>query len=198
MSLVQAIICNQFVLVCSEQQANLSDGTIRHDFRKVFKINEAVILGMTGIIQDNYYLFQDYLTPDFKIKANCTDSLDTVFNKVTARFYQMNAINKQSNVFSLVCGWNGENFEGKTFFMLPSYTENLGISDVKVSDVSQVRLINCGEHNHYDLFISLKDKYPFSILGCKNTFRDVLAIGVKFDKTIDENALFEVIKRPKQ
>lgn len=193
MSLVQAILSSQFVLVCGEQQANLSDGTVRHDFRKVFKINKNVIIGLTGTIEDNYILFQDYINPDFTLKETCSDSLEAVYSKVILRYNQMKISGMAYNVFSLVCGWNGNSFEGKTFFMNHEYTDNLGITDIKLKSDNDVKFISCGENEHYDNFFKIKDRYPFNVRGMMNTFNDVLAEGVKFDKTIDKNAVFEVI-----
>ena len=39
MSLVQAVVCDQFVFVAGEQQLNLSSGGVLHNFRKIFKLN---------------------------------------------------------------------------------------------------------------------------------------------------------------
>ena len=52
MSLVQAFICEQFVLVCGDTRAVFSNGEISDNFPKVKKIDNAII-GMTGNIQDN-------------------------------------------------------------------------------------------------------------------------------------------------
>ena len=67
MSLVQAALCGQFALVCGEQQLNLSTGGVLHNFRKIFKVNPHVILGLSGAIEDNYYLFQDYINVGNKL-----------------------------------------------------------------------------------------------------------------------------------
>lgn len=40
MSLVQAVVCDQFVFVAGEQQLNLSSGGVLHNFRKIFKLND--------------------------------------------------------------------------------------------------------------------------------------------------------------
>ena len=79
MSLVQAVLCSEFALVCGEQQLNLTSGGVLHNFRKIFKVNESVIIGLSGAIEDNYYLFQDYLNVDFTLKEDCPDSLAEVF-----------------------------------------------------------------------------------------------------------------------
>ena len=99
--LVQAAMCDQFVIVCGEQRLNLSNGGVLHNFRKIFKINEHVIIGLSGAIEDNYYLFQEYINPDFTLKEGCLDSLEEVFDRVTARYQEMTA-EGECDVFSLV------------------------------------------------------------------------------------------------
>ena len=116
MSLVQAVVCDQFVFVAGEQQLNLSSGGVLHNFRKIFKLNDNVIIGLSGSMDDNYYLFQDYLTMDFELRDEFADSLEEVFDRVSARYQEMTE-QGQCDVFSLVCGWNGRGFEAKTFFI---------------------------------------------------------------------------------
>lgn len=193
MSLVQAVICDQFALVCGEQQANLDSGGVLHNFKKVFKLNECVIIGLSGVIEDNYYLFQDYLNMDFTVKEDCADSLEVVFKTVSARHREM-AEQGECDVFSLVCGWNGSGFEGKSFFV--DSAGNSSITDAKPEHSMEAKLISCGDNRHYDNFLTCMKRYGFNILGLQNTFRDVLSLGVKFDDFIDTNAWFEVIKRP--
>ncbi len=193
MSLVQAVICDQFALVCGEQQANLDSGGVLHNFKKVFKLNECVIIGLSGVIEDNYYLFQDYLNMDFTVKEDCADSLEEVFKTVSARHREM-AEQGECDVFSLVCGWNGSGFEGKSFFV--DSAGNSSITDAKPEHSMEAKLISCGDNRHYDNFLTCMKRYGFNILGLQNTFRDVLSLGIKFDDFIDTNAWFEVIKRP--
>ena len=103
MSLVQAVLCDQFAIVCGEQQANLDNGGVLHNFKKVFKLNQNVMIGLSGMIEDNYYLFQDYLNLDFTMKENCVDTLAEVFEKVAVRHREMMS-QGECGVFSLVCG----------------------------------------------------------------------------------------------
>jgi len=195
MSLVQAVLCDQFALVCGEQQANLDSGGVLHNFKKVYKLNETVIIGLSGVLEDNYYLFQDYLNVDFTLKENCPDRLEDVFEKVTARYQEMTA-QGECDVFSLVCGWNGSSFEGKTFFVDSTNLGNSRITDVKLERANEAKLISCGDNRHYNNFLTCMKRHNFSVLGLQDTFRDVLALGVKFDDYIDTNAWFELIKRP--
>lgn len=195
MSLVQAVICDQFVFVGGEQQLNLSGGGVLHNFRKIFKLNENVIIGLSGSMDDNYYLFQDYLTIDFELKGDCPDSLEEVYDRVTARYREMTE-QGECDVFSLVCGWNGGGFEAKTFFIDSVRTADSQITDVKPEHEKDAKVISCGDNRHYDNLLAGIYRYGAEIYGLQRAFRDVLAQGVMFDDFIDKNAQFEVIRRP--
>lgn len=195
MSLVQAVLCSEFALVCGEQQLNLTSGGVLHNFRKIFKVNEAVIIGLSGAIEDNYYLFQDYLNVDFTLKEDCPDSLAEVFNKVTARYREMTE-QGECDVFSLVCGWNGFAFEGKTFYINSQFGELNKITSVKQAHERDAKLISCGDNRHYDNFMAAVYRHGADIYGVQKAFRDVLAQGIMFDDFIDKNAQFELIRRP--
>ena len=195
MSLVQAVLCDRFALVCGEQQLNLSGGGVLHNFRKIFKVNENVVIGLSGVIEDNYYLFQDYLNVDFTLKEDCRDSLEEVFDKVAARYREMTS-QGECDVFSLVCGWNGFGFEGKTFYINSQFGEESRITDVRPEHAKDAKLISCGDNRHYDNFLAGVYKYGADVRGLQRAFRDTLAQGVMFDDFIDKNAQFEVIRRP--
>lgn len=195
MSLVQAVICDQFALVCGEQQLNLSSGGVLHNFRKIFKVNEHVIIGLSGVMEDNYYLFQDYLNVDFTLKEDCPDSLEEVFEKVAARYREMTE-QGECDVFSLVCGWNGFGFEAKTFYINSENGESSRITDVRPEHEKDAKLVSCGDNRHYDNFLSGVYRYGFEVYALQRAFRDVLSKGVMFDDYIDRNAQFELIRRP--
>ena len=187
MSLVQAVLCSEFALVCGEQQLNLTSGGVLHNFRKIFKVNEAVIIGLSGAIEDNYYLFQDYLNVDFTLKEDCPDSLAEVFNKVTARYREMTE-QGECDVFSLVCG--------KTFFINSQFGEESRITDVRPEHEKDAKLISCGDNRHFDNFLAGVYRYGAEVYALQRAFRDTLAQGVMFDEYIDKNAQFELIRRP--
>ncbi len=195
MSLVQAVLCSDFALVCGEQQLNLNSGGVLHNFRKIFKVNEYVIIGLSGVVEDNYYLFQDYLNVDFTLKEGCQDSLPVVFDRVSARYREM-AEQGECDVFSLVCGWNGYGFEGKTFFLSSQFQEENRIADVRPLHEKDAKVISCGDDRHYHNFVEAIYRYGADVYGVQRSFRDVLARGVMFDGSIDKNAQFELIRRP--
>ena len=195
MSLVQAVLCSDFALVCGEQQLNLNSGGVLHNFKKIFKENNDVIIGLCGAMDDNYYLFQDYLNVDFTLKENCQDSLPVVFDRVSARYREM-AEQGECDVFSLVCGWNGFAFEGKTFYINSQFGELNKITSVKQAHERDAKLISCGDNRHYDNFMAAVYRHGADIYGVQKAFRDVLAQGIMFDDFIDKNAQFELIRRP--
>lgn len=195
MSLVQAVICDEFAFVAGEQQLKLNSGAVLHNFRKIFKLNENVIIGLSGSMDDNYYLFQDYLTIDFELKEDCPDSLEDVFDKVTARYREMTE-QGECDVFSLVCGWNGSGFEAKTFFINSQLGEENRITNVRPEHEKDAKLISCGDDRHYDNFLAGVYRHGADINGLQRAFRETLAQGVMFDDFIDKNAQFEVIRRP--
>lgn len=43
--------------------------------------------------------------------------------------------------------------------------------------------------------MSVRKKYPFGVLGMKNTFKDVLDTGVKFDNTINSKYTFGLLRK---
>ena len=195
MSLVQAVICDEFAFVAGEQQLKLNSGAVLHNFRKIFKLNENVIIGLSGSMDDNYYLFQDYLTIDFEQKGDCPDSLAEVYEKVGARYREMTE-QGECDVFSLVCGWNGSGFEARTFFINSRFGEENRITDVRPEHEKDAKLISCGDDRHYDNFLAGVYRHGADINGLQRAFRETLAQGVMFDDFIDKNAQFEVIRRP--
>ena len=195
MSLVQAVICDQFALVCGEQRLNLNNGGVLHNFRKIFKVNKDVIIGLSGAMDDNYYLFQDYLNVDFTLKEDCRDSLEEVFDKVSERYREMTE-QGECDVFSLVCGWNGFGFEAKTFYVNSAFGESSRITAVRPEREKDAKVISCGDNRHYDNLLAGVYRYGADIYGLQRAFRDVLAQGVMFDEFIDKNAQFELIRRP--
>lgn len=195
MSLVQAVICDEFALVCGEQRLNLSSGGVLHNFRKVFKLNDNVIIGLSGSMDDNFYLFQDYLTIDFELKEDFQDSLAEVYGRVAARFREMTE-QGECDLFSLVCGWNGYGFEGKTFFIDSQFGEESRITDIRPEHEKDAKVVSCGDNRHYDNFIAAIYRHGADVNGLQKAFREVLAQGVMFDDFIDKNAQFEVIRRP--
>lgn len=205
MSLVQALMCEDYVLVCAEMKAKLDDGRILEDFKKIYKLNDDVIIAFTGTIEDNRYLFQEYVTSDLSMKDKITDSLDQVFKAVDLRFKELQTeeytkiLNKKACVHSVICGWNGNRLIGRTYFL--GGKDHQGITEF-YPDVDQpYKLVSCGEGIHFDYLcqkinshIQEYGKSP-NIRQGKNIFQDVLDHGITVDDTINNVAIFEQIRR---
>lgn len=192
MSLVQAVVTYSFVLMCGDKKANFKNGEESENFVKVFKLNPNIIFGIAGNIHDNQKLFHDYLNVDFEncnlcVTKNCNETLNDFFRIITNRFNEI-IKHQDSNIHSLICGWDGEKFVGKSFFT------STGITDAIPLNEGDVKFLSSGDNRHIENFLCIKDKYPFNILGMKNTLRDVLEKGVKFDSSINNISTFESIR----
>lgn len=191
MSLVQAIISNSFILMCADKRITFNSGEISDDFIKIFKLNNNILIGITGNTEDNQKLFRDYIKVNVEKMqleiCNNNISYDEFNSIISKRFEKLNKI-ATFNVYSMICGWNGVQFVGKTFYT------STGMTDVIPKDKNDVKIISSGDSRHFENFMRIKDHYDFSILGMKNTFKDVLSIGTKFDKSISNNYIFEQLK----
>lgn len=68
MSLVQAFIYKDFIVVGGEKKATLQGGIVVDNFNKVVKLNEVIIIGMTGTVEGNARLFSQFLNGDLSKK----------------------------------------------------------------------------------------------------------------------------------
>ena len=199
MSLVQAIITKNFILVCGEQKAIMTDGTIRNDYIKIQKLSDTVIIGMTGNIEDNRTLFSEYVNLHLKKFDDVQPSYQEVINKTTESFlYITNDADKcgiEFDVISIVCGWDGSQFTGKCFFHGGDQSKK-GIFDIVPTEKEPYNFVTCGEDRHHDALIKyINMQSSHTILNFKNCFKDVLKEGIKFDETINDKYSFETIRK---
>ncbi len=160
MSLVQAVLCSDFALVCGEQQLNLNSGGVLHNFRKIFKLNEYVIIGLSGVIEDNYYLFQDYLNVDFT-EGGCQD------RSCRGLSDRVRAVQDGIKASAMCSAWSRlerlSAFEGKPFTSPPS-SGRLNRSLCKQAHEADAKLISCGRHNrHLDNLYGRRDRHGADI-----------------------------------
>lgn len=193
MSLVQAYISENFILVCGEQKAILSNGIVIDDFVKIRKINNTTIIGMTGTIEGNFELFSDYINNDFSLKtlphpSNYSDIENKIINNFNNKFDYL----QKNRVISFICGWDGYRMTGKTFFTNLEHP----INDLAPEYPGHVRIVNCGldEHEKNAKKIA-RNKNPQNLMQYKNLFKDVIDEGIKFDNTINKSINFERIRR---
>lgn len=192
MSLVQAYISQNYILVCGEQKATVNGITVEN-FRKVYKLNETTIIGMVGTIEGNYRLFSDYIDTDFSLKVPlCQKSYLEIETDLINNFKNNAEFLQKHNVVSFVCGWDGIKMTGKTFF---THLEH-PINNLTPDYPEHVRLVNCGLYQHKENAERISQyKNPQNLLQLKNLFKDVIDEGVKFDSTINKNINFEKIRR---
>lgn len=194
MSLVQAFICEQFVLVCGDTRAVFSNGEISDNFPKVKKIDNAII-GMTGNIQDNAYVFQDFMNEDFSLK-NLNKSFSYEFIRKTAilRFKELKQKKFSIELHSVICGINRNGISEGTFI-----SSNVNRPDVQTAtpeDIQDVRIINCGKDEHLNNLYSLLRKEnltSFKVKTFKQLFNKVLEEGRNIDDSINSLPSFEYL-----
>ena len=78
MSLIQAYITRNFILVGGDTRGTNGDIVVSNDVKKVFKINKNIIIGMSGKVNGNCILFKDiieFTDNKFKLKDVNFDQL---------------------------------------------------------------------------------------------------------------------------
>lgn len=200
MSLIQAYITRNFILVGGDTRGTNGDIVVSNDVKKVFKINKNIIIGMSGKVNGNCILFKDiieFTDNKFKLKDVNFDQLTykEFTSKINESYYNNNDYLQENSIHSIVCGYNGERLMATTYITKDA-NENFN-KPVEIFPLNEtdVRVINCGEEQHYLDAFELKDKInALNILQFKNLFNDVLQKGIKYDNTINNNADFEVIR----
>lgn len=196
MSLVQAYIRNDFIVVCGENRAVINNKT-NENFRKVFKLNKYTIIGFTGSIAGNACLFGDYVNSNLSLTQLCMNSTyqEIVTHLIDTYHKNFDFINNKG-IHSIVCGWDGEKMTGKTFFTKDNNASLNGIKDVTPENQNFLRVVNCGLNKHYEnAYKFYKESEPSNIVQVKNVFKNVIDVGVKFDDTINNTLTFEKIRK---
>lgn len=192
MSLVQAFICEKFVLVCGDTRATFRNGEISDNFPKVKKIGNAII-GMAGNIQDNAYVFQDFINVDFSLKdLGRSFSYEFIRKVAILRFNELKQKKPNIEVHSVICGINRDGISEGTFI-----SSNISCPDVQTvtpKNIRDVRIINCGKDEHLNNLYSLlvkENMSSFKIKTFKKLFNEVLKEGKNIDDSINSLPTFE-------
>lgn len=197
-SLVQAFIHHDFVLVCSDQKLTSSEGD-EDNFKKVYKLNQNTIFGFTGQLIGNYQLFRDfsgyYLIPE----RNQNLSFNDVVNKVKKRFSLLSSMNdiqkKNANFKSIICGWDGKHMHGYCFSLLEC-NGFAGVREKIATDNSEIFFFNCGNAIHNDaMHATLDNMDVINIPNILKAFQNILDTGIQFDHTINNRLHYEMITR---
>lgn len=211
MSLVQAIITEDFLLVGADKRAVRHDGTTTENNNKLIKLNSNIIFGCTGGAMDNFKLFNGYcyysdtigfVNSDEQFDISYNDFADIISNRFQTMYNEH--IDKNHNghyeICSLVCGYNGNEFEVSLFTMGSTESIPDGIMKVTKSKTFPYKGVNAGKIVHIDKLQKLVEQSYFkygnlTMRQYKNILLDVFESGSKIDKTINNCVCFEKIKR---
>lgn len=211
MSLIQAVITNDFILLGADKRGIKPNGEIMENCNKLIKLNNNIIFGCTGGVMDNFKLFNGFCCYSeefgfYNTEQTFTLSYNNFIEIISENFqslyyeYMTSQTKKQYDICSAVCGFNGEKFEVTIFTLGSQYDVPIGITKVHKPDDFPHRGVILGDKTHTNNF----DKYFYesykrfgnlTILHYKNIMKNVCETGSKTDNTINANICFEKIKR---
>lgn len=210
MSLVQAVIAENFVLVGAETRGVNYDGTFIETVNKLIKVNNNIILGCTGGIMDNYTLFSDFcdytdihgLIPlQEEIKINYNEFVDIISKRFLVMYERKHNVQNAIpyEIMSIICGYNGSEFEAVLF----NIDANINNCIMKIHKPLNFpyKGINAGNAFHLsNLSDFIEDVYfkqngNMTLLHYKNAMRYTFEIGSKQDDRINNNLQFQVIRK---
>ncbi len=202
MSLVIGVACGEFVVMGGEGKAVLNNGQIITDFRKVFKINHNILIGIAGTLQgvNNFagFLFniQDsrFTTKRFQpepsyneIKELLDDSYDDIIGNGNSETF-----------FVAIAGWDGQQFCMDSYFYNSTDKTNNKRSHIvpqSTNDFKYVCLENCGAKHSNDFMSFATKMTEASIIQTKNAIKNTIDIGLVYDNSINKNYIFETIRK---
>ncbi len=211
MSLVQAIITENFILVGSDSRGIHPDGHIAETCNKLIKLNKNIIFGCTEGILDNFKLFNGYCyysdelglyNSEKKFDITYNDFVNIISNKFDIMLDEQ--YNKQLNcryeICSMICGYNGKEFEATTFVLGSKYGIPDGIIKVCKAKNFPYKGINAGKIEHLHTFEKLVAEtyikyHDITLRQYKNILYEVFEYGAKIDDTINNNLCFESIRK---
>ena len=202
MSLVISVACGEFVVMGGEGKAVWDDGLIITDFRKVFKINNNILIGIAGTlqgisrfagflfnIQDRRFVIKGFQPePSYnEIKELLDDSYDDIMKSSSCDTF-----------FVAIAGWDGKQFCMDSYFYNSVDKTNNQRSHIvpqSTNDFKCVCLENCGPH-HFNDFVSFATKMTeANIIQTKNAIKNTIDIGIAYDDSINKNYIFETIRK---
>lgn len=209
MSLVQAIVTEDFALVCGDTRSVNLDGSSRKDtYNKVIRLNKNIIFGVTGDVKDNFKLFDGfcYLHSIYGFvnsEQNFEDlSYNEFINVISNRFTLMsdehnsNENNVRYNIKSMIAGYNGKCFEVTCFLLVNDNTVSPCVRKLRKKSQNPCDIATLGYTIHDD---NLKDfiieENPKTIRQYKNVLQSTFDIGMKNDKSINNICHFETIRK---
>lgn len=212
MSLVQCVLTKKFIITAADMRAVKPNGDTIEYFNKLIKLNNQIIFGCTGNAIDNYNLFSEFCNYSDEhglIKLNNEISLS--YNEfvvlIKEKFKKMQKIHNdianeiKYEIMSIVCGYNGSEFESTLFSLTSIPGEDNGVIIGKCSNNMPYRCISAGEYYHLNEFEKVAKRYYYkmnydfsTIRQFKNILIDVFKNGSEIDKSINNNITFERIR----
>lgn len=211
MSLVQAIITEKFILVGADNRGIHPDGRIIETCNKLIKLNNNIIFGCTGGILDNFKLFDGYCyysdkcglsNSEDKFNISYNDFVDTIserFNIMLNEQRERKAVHKYE-ICSMICGYNGKEFEATTFSIGSKYNYPDGIIKVTKAINFPYKGVSAGKVEHLHMLEELVQKTYFkygnvTMRQYKNILYEIFENGATTDETINNIVRFESIRK---
>lgn len=202
MSLVIGVACNEFVVMGGEGKAVLSNGNVLTDFQKVFKINNLILIGITGTLQ-GINTFAGFL---FNISDNRfavkhfqpEPSYNEIKELLNSSYDEIISNNNCDSFFVAIAGWDGNQFCMDSYFYNSTDKSNnkrTHITPESINDFKCVCLEN-GSSRHFNDFMRFATQMTEkSIIQTKNAIKNTIEIGITYDDTINKNYQFESIRK---
>jgi len=212
MSLVQAVVTENFIIVAAETRGIKPDGTMIDSCNKLVKLNSQIIFGCTGGVKDNYELFEGFCNySNEKGLTKLNDDIIMSYKEfvyiITKKFNELKMIHddksnsKTYEIMSIVCGYNGNEFEGTTFSLSPNDNQPNGIFVAKRKWDFPYKCISAGKIEHKEEFEKLTNQYHdiglydfTTIRQYKNILMEVFERCSIIDSEINNNVVFERIR----
>ena len=212
MSLVQAIITKDFILVGADKRGMIiEDKIINEECNKMIKLNKGIIFACTGGIKDNYKLFKDYCNYSDEVGLMPLErekevSYSEFVKRISTRYQEMSLEHNNDenlrtyDIHSIICGYNGEEFEITAFSLGAKKGMVDGIYKIHKTPDFIYRGVNLGEEMHMEMLhelvgITYHKFGKVTMLQYKNIILEVFEKGSKLDETINTNVCFERIKK---
>lgn len=211
MSIIQAVITNEYAIIAGDRRAVIEkEGKILNHFNKIIKLNNQVMFGCTGGTLDNFQLFDGYCYYNTRNGYENTDhDINITYNEfietITARFNEMYNLHingsKRYDLGSIVCGFNGCEFEITALSIGSRLGSPDGIFKAHKAQNFPYKIATAGLQKHNDLLVSLAQKHYYeykkqlTILQWKNIIKETIETGVDYDDTINSEVNFEIIRK---
>ncbi len=202
MSLVIGVACENFVVMGGEGKANLNNGQIISDFRKVFKIDNNILIGIAGTLQgiNNFVGFLFNIQDDrFTIKRFQPEPSYNEIKELLDNSYDDIIKNGNcDNFFVAIAGWDGNQFCMDSYFynsIDKASNKRAHIVPQSTNDFKYVCLSNCGLKHSDDFMGFAKKMTEASIIQTKNAIKNTIDMGIAYDDTINKNYMFETIRK---